>query len=213
MDQSNGRHRIGIDFDNTIISYQQAFLAAAKDNDLVPKSFVGAKQAVRDQIRLLPDGEREWMRLQGAVYGQGISGATLIDGVADFLKRCRGAGASVFIVSHKTEYGHFDTSGVNLRQAALGWMEQQSFFNGQGYGLAVDNVYFESTRAEKLARIAALDCTHFIDDLEEVLGDAGFPLGVRRILFADGLPPAKPLPYSVCMNWRQIAELVFDERI
>jgi hypothetical protein len=213
MDQSNGRHRIGIDFDNTIISYQQAFLAAAKNNGLLPKSFVGTKQAVRDQIRLLPDGEREWMRLQGVVYGKGISGATLIDGVADFLMRCRGVGASVFIVSHKTEYGHFDTSGVNLRQAALGWMEQQSFFSKQGYGLAVNNVYFESTRAEKLARIAVLDCTHFIDDLEEVLGDAGFPRGVRRILFTDGFPPEKPLPYFVCMNWRQIAELVFDERI
>jgi hypothetical protein len=213
MDQSNERCRIGIDFDNTIISYQQAFLAAAKDNDLLPKSFAGTKQAVRDQVRLLPDGEQEWMRLQGAVYGKGISDATLIDGVADFINRCRGAGASVFIVSHKTEYGHFDTSRVSLRQAALGWMEQQGFFHKQGYGLAVDNVYFENTRAEKLARIAALGCTHFIDDLEEVLDDPGFPSGVRRILFADGLPLAKPLSYSVCVNWRQIAELVFDERL
>ncbi|MGA2940964.1 MAG: hypothetical protein ABSE50_02930 [Xanthobacteraceae bacterium] len=213
MDQSNERRRIGIDFDNTIISYQQAFLSAAKNSDLLPKSFVGTKQAVRDQIRLLPDGEWEWMRLQGAVYGKGIGNATLIDGVADFLNRCRDIGSSVFIVSHKTEYGHFDTSGVNLRQAALGWMEQQGFFDRQRYGLAVESVYFETTRAEKLARIAVLNCTHFIDDLEEVLDDPGFPIGVRRILFADGSPVTKPLPYSVCTNWRQIAKLVFDERI
>jgi hypothetical protein len=212
MDQLNGHRRIGIDFDNTIISYHEAFLAAARSNDLLPKGFGGTKQAVRDQIRLLPDGEREWMRLQGVVYGKGIGSATLIDGVADFLVRCRGAGASVFIVSHKTEYGHFDTSGINLRQAALGWMEQQGFFDEQAYGLAIDDVYFESTRAEKLARIASLNCTHFIDDLEEVLGDAGFPPAVRRILFADGSLPAKPLPYSICMNWQQIAELVFNER-
>jgi hypothetical protein len=213
MDQFNGRRRIGIDFDNTIINYQKAFLAAATGSDLLPKNFNGAKQAIRDHIRLLPDGEREWMRLQGVVYGAGISGATLIDGVVDFLNRCRGAGASVFIVSHKTEYGHFDTSGISLRKAALGWMERQGVFDKQGCALTLDNVYFESTRAEKLARIDALGCTHFIDDLEEVLDDPGFPRGVTRILFADGSPPTKPLPYSVCVNWHQIAELVFDERV
>jgi hypothetical protein len=211
MDQSNGRHRIGIDFDNTIISYQQAFLAAAKSNNLLPENFIGGKQLVRDHIRRLPDGEHEWMRLQGVVYGKGIGDATLIDGVGDFLARCRGVGAAVFIVSHKTEYGHFDASRVNLRQAALGWMKQKNFF--QEHGLAIDNVYFESTRAEKLARIAALDCTHFIDDLEEVLDDPGFPRGVSRILFADGSPPAKPLSYPACMNWQQIEALVFDERV
>ena len=213
MDKTDGCRRIGIDFDNTIISYQQAFLAAARSIGLLPESFVGTKQIVRDYIRHLPDGEREWMRLQGAVYGKGISDATLIEGVADFLMRCRSAGASVFIVSHKTEYGHFDASGVNLRQAALGWMERQGFFREEGHGLATVDVFFESTRVEKLARIAALDCTHFIDDLEEVLDDPGFPQGVERILFADGISPTKSLPYPVCMNWQQIAELVFDERI
>jgi hypothetical protein len=213
MDQTDGRRRIGIDFDNTIISYQRAFLATARGSGLLPNSFVGTKQVIRDHIRRLPDGEREWMRLQGVVYGKGIGDATLIDGVAEFLTRCRSAGGAVFIVSHKTEYGHFDTSGVNLRQAALGWMEKQSFFRKEGHGLATVDVFFESTRAEKLARIAALNCTHFIDDLEEVLDDPGFPQGVKRVLFADGSPPAKPLPYPVCMNWRQIAELIFDERI
>jgi hypothetical protein len=212
MDQSSQQRRIGIDFDNTIISYQQAFLAAAKAGGLLPRNFAGTKQAVRDHIRLLPDGEREWMRLQGVVYGKGIGDATLIDGVADFLTRCRRAGTSVFIVSHKTEYGHFDTSGVNLRHAALGWMEQQDFFVEHGFGLNAGKVHFEATRAEKLDRIAALDCTHFIDDLEEVLDDPGFPQGVERILFAEGAPPAKPRPYPVCANWRQITELVFDER-
>jgi hypothetical protein len=211
MDQTDGRRRIGIDFDNTIISYQRAFLTAARGIGLLPDSFVGTKQIVRDHIRRLPDGEREWMRLQGFVYGKGIGDATLIDGVTDFLRRCRSAGGAVFIVSHKTEYGHFDASGINLRQAALGWMKQQGFFRREGYGLATVDVFFESTRAEKLARIAALNCTHFIDDLEEVLDDPGFPQGVKRILFADGSPQIKRLPYPVCMNWRQIVELVFDE--
>ena len=70
------------------------------------------------------------------------------------------------------------------------------------------NVYFESTRAEKLARIAALALTHFIDDLEEVLSDPDFPPDVERILFADGAQPASP-SYIGCSTWRDIERQVF----
>src|ERR1700722_4260066 len=174
MNRSKGKRRIGIDFDNTIISYQQAFLDAAAPGRLLPEGFIGTKQAVRDWIRLLPDGEREWMRLQGFVYGKGIGNAAPFDGVAEFLRRCHKQGDMVFIVSHKTEFGHFDSSGVNLRQAARDWMKTRGFFHHDEYGLSLENVYFEGTRAAKLDRIAALGCTHFIDDLEEVLCDPKF---------------------------------------
>ena len=35
---------------------------------------------MRDAIRLLPDGELAWQRLQGQVYGKGIGGATMVAG-------------------------------------------------------------------------------------------------------------------------------------
>ena len=44
-----------------------------------------------------------------------------------------------------------------------------------GYGITSDRVFFEATRADKIARIAALDCSFFIDDLEGVLSDPAFP--------------------------------------
>jgi hypothetical protein len=206
------KRRIGIDFDNTIIGYQQAFLDAAKTQRLLPVDFVGTKQAVRDCIRLLPDGERKWMRLQGFIYGQGIGRAVMIDGVDEFLRRCRERNDEVFIVSHKTEFGHFDPSGVSLRQAALDWMDERGFFRDGGYGLAVENVFFEGTRSAKLERIAALGCTHFIDDLEEVLCDPEFPPRVKKILFTGGTKPPRTLPFSVCPTWAQIEELVFNAR-
>ena len=49
---------------------------------------------------------------------KGIGGATLIPGVDAFLRRCRTEGCAVSIVSHKTEYGHYDPDRVNLRDAA-----------------------------------------------------------------------------------------------
>ncbi len=199
--------RIGIDFDNTIITYDEVFRAAAEAGGLIAPGFSGNKRAVRDAIRLLPGGELAWQHLQGQVYGKGICGATMVAGVEAFLCRCRAEGCAVVVVSHKTEYGHFDPDRVNLRKAALDWMAGQGLLGG-GHGIALADVFFESTRAEKLERIAALSLTHFIDDLDEVLSDPDFPPNVERILFADGAHPASP-SYISCPTWRHIERQIF----
>src|ERR1700733_10016389 len=114
--------RIGIDFDNTLIDYNRVFVTAARERRLIPADFNGSKREVRDAIRLLPEGELAWQRLQGHVYGAGISGAVPFAGAADFLRRCARAGVETFIVSHKTRYGHHDPGRAGLRAAARGWM-------------------------------------------------------------------------------------------
>jgi hypothetical protein len=199
--------RIGIDFDNTIITYDDVFRIAAMQGGLIDPDFSGSKQAVRDAIRLLPDGELSWQRLQGQVYGKGIGGAKMVAGVEAFLRRCRTQGCVVVVVSHKTEYGHFDSDRVNLRTGALDWMAAQGLLDGVR-GVARADVYFESTRAEKLKRIEALSLTHFIDDLPEVLTDPDFPPTVERILFADGAQPASP-SYTSCPTWGDIERQIF----
>ncbi len=200
---------IGIDFDNTIITYDAVFRVVARRRGLIGEDFRGeGKQAIRDHIRRLPDGEIAWQKLQGEVYGKGIAEAAMFPGVAAFLARCRAAGLPVAIVSHKTEYGHYDPHRVNLRQAALDWMTRQGFFSD----LAVprERVFFESTRADKLGRIASLSCTHFIDDLEEVLTDPGFPPGVERILFSNGAGQAGRIAgYAACPTWAAVEEWIF----
>jgi hypothetical protein len=199
--------RIGLDFDNTVITYDDVFLSMAREQGLVEAGIAGRKQAIRDAIRLLPDGELSWQKLQGRVYGKGIAQASMFDGVDVFLRRCRLDHVPVVIVSHKTEFGHYDLERVNLREAAREWMVQHGFFRDSGYAIDPGNVYFEGTRQDKLARIAELGCTHFIDDLEEVLADPAFPPGVERILFAADKPASAS--YIVCQTWRQIEEYVF----
>lgn len=85
-------------------------------------------------------------------------------------------------------------------------MTARGFFSQDGYGIS--QVFFEATRAEKLARIGRLRCDWFIDDLAEVFSDPAFPAGVRRILFA----PAQSAPASwiVCPTWRAIEECIFE---
>lgn len=204
--------RIGLDFDNTIIGYSDVFVSAARERQLLgPDVRCASKQAVRDAIRLLPDGEITWQRLQGFVYGRGIREAAMFAGVDRFLRRCRTEGHTMFIVSHKTEYGHYDPERINLREAALGWMTAHGFFRQDGYAIPRENVFFESTRAEKLRRIAQLRCTHFIDDLEEVLNDPGFPPSVARILFsAEAGSADDDRQFPVCPTWQRVESVVFN---
>lgn len=201
--------RVGLDFDNTLITYDQVFLAMARERGLTAPDFEGRKKAIRDSIRLLSDGEVSWQKLQGQVYGKGVARASMFKGAGSFLQRCRHSGVSVVIVSHKTEYGHHDPDRVNLRQAALDWMTAQGFF--REYGVAREHVYFESTRDEKIARIAQLECSHFVDDLEEVLTDPGFPQGVERILFSDGNEAMVPDGIVVCPTWPDVERQVFRD--
>jgi hypothetical protein len=202
--------RVGIDFDNTIISYDEVFRSVARDWGLIDDGVAARKQPIRDHIRVLPDGELIWQRLQGYVYGKGISGARMFDGVDSFLSRCRSEDCAVLIISHKTQFGHFDPDSVNLREAALGWMDAHGFFHDGGYDIRIENVYFEESRAEKVARIAALDCTCFIDDLEEVLGDPAFPVDVAPILFSERAKAADR--FAAFSIWKDIEEHLFRDR-
>jgi hypothetical protein len=204
--------RIGLDFDNTIIRYDDVFREAAIGRGLLSADFSGTKQQVRNAIRQLPDGEQQWQALQGYVYGKGIQGATLFAGLGDFLHRARADGDTVLIVSHKTEHGHFDPDRVSLRGASMQWMEGKGFFAAQGFSLQPGNIHFASSRSEKLSRIGDLACDVFIDDLEEVLADPEFPSLVRRILFSEQAEKSDRLPYEICRDWASIQETLFFDR-
>lgn len=177
---------IGIDFDNTIAGYDSVFVKAAKAEGFLADSPAKTKSEVREALRMRPGGEEVWMRLQGRVYGAHMKEAELINGVRAFLMRCRSKSIPVYIVSHKTELGHFDPDRVKLREAARDWMQSNGFFDPHGLGMSPDDVFFEATREEKVARIGALGCTHFVDDLEEVFREPGFPTKTKQYLFAPG---------------------------
>jgi len=203
--------KIGIDFDNTVAGYDGLFCAVAAELGLVATGFAGTKHDVRAAVQRLDDGERHWQILQGQVYGARMGGAVLLDGIADFFRRCHARDdIELFVISHKTQFGHFDAAQVDLRAAARRWMEARGFFGPTGLGLAPDRVFFEATRVEKLARITQVGCTHFVDDLEEVLDDPAFPAGVHRILFTNGKPAPAGLAYAACADWAAIAETILD---
>jgi len=206
---ARGRRRLGVDFDNTVVRYDELLLREARQRGLIPPETLACKREIRDRIRRLPEGEREWQRLQALLYGAKIQEAAPAPGVAEFFARCRRDAVEVFIVSHKTRYAALDERGVDLWDAAMAWMRAHRFFEADGAGLSPQHVYFEPTRAEKIARIARLDCTHFIDDLEETFLEPAFPPGVRKVLYATSGPSRRLPGVQVAASWQDITEGLF----
>lgn len=201
---------IGVDFDNTLISYDDVFYQHALDLNLISKASSKNKKDVRDAIRLLPEGEIVWQKVQAFVYTKGITQAKLNEGVGRFLKACLAKGIKVYVVSHKTEYSDFDEEKISLRQAALEWMTAHDFFKADGLGLTREQVFFESTRLEKINRIKILGCSSFIDDLQEVFLEGGFPSSVEKILYASKGEDVLVEDVIVLDSWKKIHEHFFN---
>ncbi len=180
---------VGLDFDNTIVTYDRLFHRAALERGLITAGVPQSKREVRDAIRLRPGGEDAWTELQGVVYGRRMPEAEPAPGVESFLAACAAAGVRVSIISHKTEFPAIGER-VNLRDAARSGLAARGF--AARHGIDPSDIHFLGTLAEKLAMIADRACTHFVDDLVEVLGHPAFPPGVARILYAaahGALPP------------------------
>ena len=92
---------LGVDFDNTIVCYDQAFHAAAVRKGLVPPETPVVKNAVRDYLRQC-NREDDWTELQGFVYGAGMEAAQPFPGALEFFARCRERQVPACIISHKT---------------------------------------------------------------------------------------------------------------
>ncbi|MCK5013488.1 MAG: hypothetical protein KAS66_06685 [Candidatus Omnitrophica bacterium] len=201
--------RIGIDFDNTIIDYSDIFTKQACNLGWIKVNTKKTKQQVRDAVRELPDGEIKWRKLQGLVYGKFINDAMPFDGVMEFIKRCASENIPVFVVSHKTEYAETLEEKINLREVSLNWFKVKGFLDLGKPCLDENKIFFENPRENKLRRINELQCTHFIDDLKDVLLEPEFPKNVTRILFSSNNEHCDDGSFKVCRHWSEIEELVF----
>lgn len=196
--------RLGLDFDNTLISYDTLFRQAALDKGLIPEATVAQKNAVRDYLRQ-QDREDEWTKLQGEVYGGRILEAAPYPNMRTTLQALAGHKIPMCIVSHKTRWPYLGERW-DLHAAARSWLDQQGFHAADGLGWQREQVFFELSKDEKIARIVAQQCTHYVDDLPEILDM--LPDTVQKILFSpDGNVTAKP-GWLVMSDWQQLPGLL-----
>jgi len=200
---------IGIDFDNTIACYDQLFAEAAADIAGLERSPGQTKKEIRDHVRNLPQGEAKWQQMQAEVYGPRMLQAQIYPDLHRFLENCYRQDLTIYIVSHKSEFATLSTDGVNLRTQAVKWMVANRVLSSEGPGVRQDRIFFEDTRDDKIARISELGCTHFIDDLVEVLDHPNFPQNVERVHFAPEEVMPTGLSYPSFGSWTGITLAFF----
>lgn len=172
--------RIGFDFDNTIVHYDNLFHKVAREQGVIDDSIPPQKVAIRDSLR--QSGKEDiWTEMQGYVYGARMQEADAHLDVIETIRELRDAGHTLAIMSHKTKYPYMGEK-YDLHAAARGWIDEYLVYDGQPL-IPTDNIYFEVTKEEKLARIEEFGCDVFIDDLPEILLEPIFPKNVKRFLF------------------------------
>jgi hypothetical protein len=198
--------RIGIDFDNTIVSYDALFHKIALEKGLIPKSFSVNKIEVRNYLRVTGH-EDSWTLMQGEAYGPRMAEAIPYSGSLQFMKNMLLQGNQLNIVSHKTKYP-FAGPKYDLHAAATKWIynciiTQGIYFNKE------TQIFFESTKEDKITRIRQLNCDIFIDDLPEILSMSGFRKKTRRILFDPEQQHQIPYPdLEKANSWKAVEELI-----
>ena len=200
---------LGIDLDNTLIRYDEVFVEYARSLNLISPDCIGSKNQLRELIKNAPNGQENWERLQGAVYGQGISSASLFPGAYRFLKRCRYRGIKVHVISHKTKYAKFNDDGTLLRSAALKFLSEVDVLNSGDQSL-IQSVKFFSSREEKIQEIRRAQLDIFIDDLPEVLDDPILESNLRKIGFSPD-NEANFKDAEKCCSWSEMEVSILGE--
>jgi len=197
--------RIGVDLDNTIITYDALFRLLAEEGGFLVDDGVRSKKEVRDTMWTQDGGRQNWTDIQALAYGPRICDAKEFPGAFAFFELCNTLGIETCIVSHKTEFAASDhEKRYSLRDEAMKWLESNGFFSDQS-SLSSELVSFASTRQEKVAIIAEQGCDLFIDDLIEVFEEPGFPEQCEQILFGPALTD-KPQGFAgeLCTHWKQM---------
>jgi len=158
---------LGLDLDNTIISYDNLFHKLALEKNLIEPALRADKRIIRDHIRAQGKDD-EFTVLQGEAYGKRILEAEPFNGALETIKALGESGVKMVIVSHKTK-APYKGPAYDLHESARSWLERHGFFEQNKLGWTTEQVFFEETKRNKVARIESLGCTHYVDDLEEIL--------------------------------------------
>ncbi len=159
---------IGFDLDNTLIEYDNAFQLEAIKRGYGGKGGVHNKKEIRDYFNRIRKPEI-FTEIQAEVYGiciKKINISPLLNLILYELKKKK---YKIYIVSHKTKYPYKGPK-YDLRLEATNWIEKEIAYKGDR-SIQRDNIYFESTKPDKIKRIKALGIEVYIDDLVEILND------------------------------------------
>ena len=159
---------IGFDLDNTLIEYDDAFHLEAIKRGYGGKGVVHKKKEIRNYFNSIGKPEI-FTEIQAEVYGICIKRINICPILNMILHELKKNKHKIYVVSHKTKYPYKGPK-YDLRLEATNWIEKEISYKGDR-SIQKDNIYFESTKKDKVNRIKALGIEVYIDDLVEILND------------------------------------------
>ena len=195
---------IGIDFDNTIIRYDDVFGRVALKKGIIQGTKLKSKNDVKEYL-IAKGREDDWTELQGIVYGSHIMEAQPYDGFLNILKVLIAAGHNLKIISHKTRYP-FIGERVDLRKAAMKWLKENEIVGEENSKIPETDVFFCGTIKQKVETLEDQKCEVFVDDLVKVL--ELIDPKVNRILFTSDLTEIESKKFNILRDWGCIHSLL-----
>lgn len=198
---------IGLDLDNTLIIYDELFHKVAVEQGLIEENFPKNKKLIRDKLRA-EGQEKSFTLLQGEVYGSRIREAQPAEGLIDTLRKLRGINKNMAIVSHKTKFP-YEGPKYDLHESAMQWLIDQKITGDFDALIPKERIFFEPTIEKKIERIAILECTHFVDDLQSVLNK--IPNNIIKVHYVpDRKPKSDNEDRKIMRNWKEGMELLLN---
>jgi hypothetical protein len=192
--------KIGFDFDNTIVCYDQAIEILSAEINL-PDHLNCNKLSIRDYLRS-QNREHEWTKFQGTLYGPGMKHAKPYDFFIEITNVLKKQEHELFIISHRSKYPYAGEQH-DLHQYAKIWLEDK--INSKQL-ICNKNIYFLETLENKIKKINELELDLYVDDLIEVINHKIFPAETKAILFD---PDNKQINIeNRILNWNNITNYV-----
>lgn len=192
---------IGLDFDNTIVCYDQAIARLADELFQLPEGVPRTKLGLRDFLRT-EGREPEWTAFQGELYGPGMRYAQPFEGAVATMQQLTQEGHELTIVSHRSRFPYAGKRH-DLHRAAQRWIATRL----QPAGIFMqhsNSVHFMQSKADKLVKIQDIDCGFFLDDLPEILEAPEFPSSTVGILFNPNNDDRKVARQPVISDWKHL---------
>lgn len=196
---------IGIDFDNTIACHDESFRKIAIEQRLAIPKGKKTKQVVKDYFLGKENGNLEWTKAQGKIYGENLSFAKLFAGFSSFVEKANSLGHKLIVISHRTQFPAWGNE-IDLHKAALEWLLVKGLLSPNS--IPLENCFFETSLEKKIECIKRESCSIFIDDLEFVLEHSEFPANTQKVLFGKA-----HATWPFLLSWDKAEELLNNAQI
>lgn len=197
---------VGIDLDNTILSYDKLLRKLALELGFVDGSCPRRPRDIRLSLRAFADneieGERRWQRLQTMVYGTRIDDAEIDPHFNAAMAAIRNLGGTILLIAQKKDNPELPPDDT-YREKVMETLRKRKFFDSEGFDVKEEHVYFCRTWGEKVAKIKELRLDTFIDDKPRIFDHPLFPKKTFGIRLGEKVPKI----FSV-QSWPEITAAI-----